>query len=263
MGPCHLHLYHSSDFHYSPASPSFTCAFFSLKVLQLLAPLLHSYKPSLQHTQRSAFVFLPLTEPSGLDSPSSLCSFLSSNPTESTYCSHTHSKKEPPLLLAWFKSCSLIKLFKMCSWHFNTHLHFECDHTFQWKWKAMLKLAHYPNNSNVFFFFLRVAWKIYEKPTCLKWNHNLLQIHWCFLLITMSLFFFLPTKAKWHLIAIANIHWCGCEYKWDCWASCSHGNTSRMWCADWPWAAEFPFPHEFSSAVGLWVSAWQCFFCVC
>lgn len=110
MGPCHLHLYHSSDFHYSPASPSFTCAFFSLKVLQLLAPLLHSYKPSLQHTQRSAFVFLPLTEPSGLDSPSSLCSFLSSNPTavtelhrqgtESTYCSHTHSKKEPPLLLA-------------------------------------------------------------------------------------------------------------------------------------------------------------------
>lgn len=175
---------------------------------------------------------------------------------------HTHSKKEPPLLLAWFKSCSLIKLFKMCSWHFNTHLHFECDHTFQWKWKAMLKLAHYPNNSNVGFF----------SEGCMKnlWEANLFKMKSQFATDTLVFsfnhhvaVFFLPTKAKWHLIAIANIHWCGCEYKWECWASCSHGNTSRMWCADWPWAAEFPFPHEFSSAVGLWVSAWQCFFCVC
>lgn len=47
--------------------------------------------------------------------------------------------------------------------------------------------------------------------------------------------FFLLTKAKWHLIAIANVHLCDCEYKWDCCASCSHGNTSGMWCIDWPW----------------------------
>lgn len=44
---------------------------------------------------------------------------------------HMYSKGEPPLLLAWFKYCSLIKLFKMCSWYYNNHFHFENSGTFQ------------------------------------------------------------------------------------------------------------------------------------
>lgn len=44
---------------------------------------------------------------------------------------HTLLKdREPPLLLAWFKSCLLIKLFRTCSWHFNTPFYFESDYSF-------------------------------------------------------------------------------------------------------------------------------------
>lgn len=51
--------------------------------------------------------------------------------TESTFTAHIHSKGESSLLLAWFKRCSLIKLFKMCSWYYNNHFHFECASTFR------------------------------------------------------------------------------------------------------------------------------------
>lgn len=114
------------------------------------------------------------------------------------------------------------------------------------------------NNSNVFFSkgCMKNLWKT-NLHKIIKWNHILLQIHCSVFCLS---FFFLPTKAKWHLIAIANIHQCDYEYKWDCWASCSHGNTSGTWYADWPWGVEFTFPHEFSSKVSLWLSAWGTFF---
>lgn len=73
--------------------------------------------------------------------------------------------------------------------------------------------------------------------------------------------FIQPTKAKWYLIDIANIQWCYCEYKWVCWASCSHGNTSGMWFADWPWAAEVSLPHKFSSKVSVCACGCQGLLC--
>lgn len=57
MAPCHPHLYHPLDFHHRTASASFMCAILCLKVLLLLAKLVHSYKPSLRHTRRSVCVF--------------------------------------------------------------------------------------------------------------------------------------------------------------------------------------------------------------
>lgn len=142
-----------------------------------------------------------------------------------------------------------MKLFKTCSWHFNTHFHFECDHILQRK--AILKLT-------CFF------WGLHEKSlrSLLMWNEITISCRHVVVFSFLCHCFFLPAKAKCLLIAIANIHWCDCEYKWDCWAPCSHGNTSRMWCADWPWAAEFPFAHEFNNEVRLWVSAWQWLFWV-
>lgn len=70
--------------------------------------------------------------------------------TESTFTAHIYSKGGPPLLLAWFKPCSLIKLFKMCSWYYNNHFHFECAGSFWWKWKHLIKLAS-NHDSNVLF----------------------------------------------------------------------------------------------------------------
>lgn len=143
MSPRHLHLYHSSDFPWTSSScghcssgTSWVCSTHRgvrLCFCHRLNPQVWTYCLHVHFFSNDSTV---LTE-------------LPRQGTESTYCSHTH--KEPPLLLAWFQSCSLIKLFKMCSWHFNTHFHFECDDTFEWKWKAIIKLAYYQNNSNVFF----------------------------------------------------------------------------------------------------------------
>ena len=66
-------------------------------------------------------------------------------------------RREPPLLLAWFKSGSLMKLFKMCSWHFNTLCQFEFDYTLGWNWMAMMKFAF--DNSDLVVFF----WGLHEK----------------------------------------------------------------------------------------------------
>lgn len=114
-----------------------TIPFFSLKVHQLLAELVHW---KLQHPLRRVFVLLPLSEPLRFRPHSPVYSGLPATPRcwanftdrgqrwrALTVCT---LKREPPLLLAWFNSCSLIKLFKMCSWHFNTHFQFEFDYTF-------------------------------------------------------------------------------------------------------------------------------------
>lgn len=122
------------------------------------APLNLQFSTSQRHAQRSLSWRQTPNESAGLDWLS-LCS-LSPPPviklcwlnfrqgTESTFTAHIYSKEEAPLLLAWFKPCSLIKLFKMCSWYYNTHFHFECDGTFRWKWKPMIKLAS-NHNSNI------------------------------------------------------------------------------------------------------------------
>lgn len=109
----------------------------------------------------------------------SLCWLNFANKEQRALTAHTHSKKEPALLLAWFKSCSLIKLFKMCSWHFNTHFHFECDHILQRK--AILKLPC----------SFRGLHEQSLRSLYVNWNHNFLQICCCIFsfFIRMSLFF--------------------------------------------------------------------------
>ena len=146
--------------------PSFKYAFFSssLKVFQRRAPLLHSYK---QHTHRG----------------SCLCSCHRPNPqvqtkltiysaffpaTPQCWANFTDKKqrwraltartlnREPPFAFSLIQMCSLIKLFKMRSWHFNTHFQSECVYIFWWEWMGIIKLAYY-HNANVFF------WGSHEK----------------------------------------------------------------------------------------------------
>lgn len=120
------------------------------------APLNLQFSTSQRHTQRSLSWLQTLNKSAGLDwlslcsypPPWSNCWLNFRQGTESTFTTHIYSKEEPPLLLAWFKPCSLIKLFKMYSWCYNTHFHFECDGTFRWKWKPVIKLAS-NHNSNV------------------------------------------------------------------------------------------------------------------
>lgn len=147
------------------------------------------------------------------------CDELSRHKTEmeGTYRLHSEKKRQSLLsILLWFNLHALIKLFKKLSRHFDTHFPFESACILRCKWTETIKHAYYHNNSNVFLllFFLRVAWKIYEKHRHSEWNHISVQMHCNGFLITASAF--LPTKAKWNLIAIANVHLCVCEFKWDC-----------------------------------------------
>lgn len=74
---CNLHLYLQPAFHHILPLFLFQIQiFFPPKVLQLLAPLLHSYKSRLKHTQGvCVFVFLLLTKPSGSDLPIHIFTF--------------------------------------------------------------------------------------------------------------------------------------------------------------------------------------------
>ena len=197
--------------------PSLKYAFYSLKDLYLLAPLLHSRDCSTNtNTHACTGVRLYLyhrLHPQVQTSPS-LDSLFPATPlcwvnftdmgtgTEGTYCSHT-LKREPPLLLAWFKSCSLMKLFKMCSLHFNTHFQFECDYTFRWKRMAIIKLAYY---HTTWMCFSESCMKNLWKPAYLKWNHNTLQMHCCGLVISP---FFSAYKDK-----MAFNYYCKCTSVW-------------------------------------------------
>lgn len=157
-----------------PARPSFICTCFSLLAVHAgAAP--SSLRVCSEHI--GVCWFLLLTDASNLDSTVTML-ILSNDWTlqdkgDRALTATTQSKKEPPLLLAWFKSCSLIKLFKTCSRHFNTPVHFEADWLFSGtERQRKRKRAYYHNNSNAL--FRGAVWKIHEEPTCLKWNHNLL-----------------------------------------------------------------------------------------
>lgn len=161
MHLCHLrHFTHEIFITFLPADLSHVC--FSPSSLDGppvagTAPLNSQFSTSQQHAQRSLSWLQTLNESASLDWLSlcslfplviKLCWLNFRQGTESTFTAHIYSKEEPPLLLAWFKPGSLIKLFKMCSRYYNTHFHFECDGTFRWKWKHVIKLAS-NHSSNV------------------------------------------------------------------------------------------------------------------
>lgn len=165
--------------------------------------------------------------------------------------------RQPPLLSAWFKSCSLMKLFRTRSWHFNTHFYLECDYSFLWKWKAnneTCTLSQQLKCGACVLVCVCVSVVLYHGSMKNLWKSNPLKVKSQFAADTTLWFLFnqraavgfsciiLPTNGNW----IAFNCYCkhtlrDCEYKWDCRASCSHGNTSGMRCTDWPWTAEFPF----------------------